>query len=159
MKFDKLTVSYLSPSNWTWTKTNSHDRKMSWIQKSKSKRQKKHVINQSPSFYERLHLSTHYIPSILTNHLNFQNLSIFIIHILIPRICTMQWYLWPSLLELWSILVRHLTSQDHTMSTRHIELSARCWERATSDWSWNISRKQLRRLAWPFMKHELFCKP
>ena len=135
----------LRPSNRTSTEK-SHNGRCSKLKiQTKSKRLKHvNVINQSLHCFNgsiMLHVSTHYISPILTNHLIFEKPSIFIIHILIPCISTRQWYLWPNLLELWSILVRHVTSQDHNMSTRHIEASARCREVTEVEISWEPTTK------------------
>ena len=104
---------------------------MFWIQKSKANISKC-VVSMHGSTYL---LTTSHPSSPITWF--FQNPSIFI-HILIPCICTRQWYLWPSLLKLWSILVRHITSPGHIMSTEHIEASTRCWEVANFDWRCDI---------------------
>ena len=92
---------------------------MFWIQKSKPNIHKKIV-----SIHGSTYLLTTSHPSSPIAAI-FKNLSIFIIHILIPCISTRQWYLWPSLLELGSILVRRVTSPGHTMSTGHVSASAR----------------------------------
>ena len=99
---------------------------MPWMQKSKSKGPKNmSSINLfflfiTASSIHLLHNNSIYL--LTTSHPSspitwfLKKLSIFIIHILIPFICTRQWYLWPDLLELWSVLVRHVASPGHTMS-------------------------------------------